>query len=262
MTQKSLPNSKGFWILIGIGLFVVFALRQVPATWGGYLLTRGNGLALGGITGSLWHGRAALASIQLDGRDHPLGTLEWDLQWLSLLRFTPCVQLDTELQTQTFTGQLCVSATGLLSLNQASLSLPASLVQERLPVPVGGEFFAQIEQAQLRGNVLLSLKGDLKWVDAQVNNGANWMDLGSFAAELGDNGNNGVSAHVHQLSGPVDVSLQVELTAPSGGSVKGELAMTKAFVENSKASGLLSMIAREQNTDSSGKTHYQVDMSL
>lgn len=260
---NSLPNSKRFWILLGVGLFVFFLLRQVPATWGGYLLTRGgNGLAMSGLTGSFWHGRAALASINVDDRAHSLGALDWEFKLLSLFTLKPCVHLNSDLDTQSFDGDVCVGSGGLLRLKNVDISLPAALVQARLPVPVGGEFMAHVDQLEVRGNILLNLKGTLKWVNSQVNNGATWMDLGNYAADLTDNGKNGVKAHVYQLGGPVDVNLQVELAAPSGGSVKGELAMAKGFIEASKATGLISMIAQEKETDESGKTHYQVDMNL
>ncbi len=258
---NSLPSSKRFWSLLGVLLFVVFSLRAVPPSWGAYLLTRGTGLAMSGLTGNFWHGRAALASINVDDRAHPMGWLDWEFKLLSVFTLKPCVHLKSALQAQEFEGDVCVGG-GLLRVQNADLSMPASLVQNRLPIPVDGELMAQIQQLDLRGNVLLKLDGKLKWVSAQVNNGASWMDLGNYGADLSDNGYNGVKAHVYQLGGPVDVNLNLELTAPSGGSVKGELAMTKDFVEATKASGLLDMIAQEKETDDQGKTHYLVDMNL
>ncbi len=259
---NSLPNSKRFWTLLGLVLFVFFALRAVPPSWGAYLLTRGTGLAMSGLTGNFWHGRAALASVNIDDRAHPLGWLDWEFKLLSVFSLKPCVHLVSELQSQTFEGDVCVGSGGLLRVKNADFNMPASLVQGRLPIPVGGEFMAQIKQLDMRANVLLKLDGQLKWVAAQVNNGATWMDLGNYGADLTDNSNNGVKAHVYQLGGPVDVNLNVELTAPSGGSVKGELALAKGFVEATKASGLLGMVAQEKETDAEGKTHYLVDMNL
>jgi general secretion pathway protein N len=109
---------------------------------------------------------------------------------------------------------------------------------------------------------LLKLKGNLTWNGARVNTGANWLDIGSYGAELSDNGNNGVSAKLFHLAGPVDVNLQIELAAPSGGKVTGELAAPKAFFEAANAIDMLAMFSREDRVDEEGKTHYSVDMNL
>jgi general secretion pathway protein N len=110
--------------------------------------------------------------------------------------------------------------------------------------------------------VLLKLKGNFSWNGAQVNTGTRWMDIGSFAAELSDNGKNGVNAKFFQLTGPVDVNLQIELAAPAGGKINGELAAPKAFFEAANAIDMLGMFAQEDRVDEEGKTHYRVDVNL
>jgi general secretion pathway protein N len=263
MTSLSIPKNfnKKTWIITGVVLFFVFTLSQIPAQWGAYLLTRGTGLALSGITGSVWNGRASLASVKLEGRDYSLGQLSWNLNLLSLISFNPCAKLTTKLDAQAFDGDVCKMGAGV-KLQNANVSLPAVMLQSQIPIPIGGQFSAHFDELQLQGNVLMKLKGNFSWTSAQVNNGANWMDIGSYAAELNDNGHNGVKAKVFQLAGPVDVDLMVELTAPSGGQVQGSLATPKAFVEASNAAGLLAMFAREDSVDDQGKTHYLVDIAL
>ncbi|WP_083766889.1 type II secretion system protein N [Cellvibrio japonicus] len=258
-----LPTSNRWWILLGVGLFVFFLLRQIPATWGAYALTRGTGLALSGITGTLWEGRASLASVRLpQGQEQSLGQLSWDLNPLSLLLLKPCADIATKLDRQSFTGYVCASSNGSLRVSDADLSMPIALVQSMLPIPVNGQLLVHIDELQLRGNVLGKLNGNLSWNGAQVNNGANWMDVGNYAAQLKDDGSNGVLAKVFQLSGPVELDLTVELKAPSGGRVHGQLLMDKAFVDASNAAGLLAMIAQPGEADPNGKSRYQVDMSL
>lgn len=259
---EKLPKGTRWWVIVGLILFAYFLLRQIPATWGGYALTRGSGLALSGVTGSFWSGKAALASVNLEKGPLSLGQLSWQLKPLSLLTLKPCVHLVTRLDRQVFDGDICVGSKGAVAITSAEFSFPAELIQDKLPIPVSGQFMAHLEQLDLRGNVLLKLSGKLTWSDAQVNNGATWMDIGNYGADLTDNGNNGVKAKVFQLSGPIDVDLNVELKAPAGGQIQGELALHKSFVVASRASGLLSMLGQEKETDADGKTHYQVDMPL
>ncbi len=257
-----LKTHKKLWIPLGVGLFLVFAISNIPAIWGGYLLTRGTGVALSGVTGSLWTGRASLASVRTASQEYSLGQLSWSLSPLSLLTLSPCADVTTKLPMQEFNGEICGGSGGAVKVRDADVSLPVALLQAKIPVPIQGQFSSHIEELELRGNMLLKLKGKLTWNDARVNTGANWLDIGSYAAELSDNGNNGVSAKFFQLSGPVDVNLQIELAAPSGGTVKGELAAPQSFFDAANARDLLSMFAQQDRVDEEGKTQYRVDMNL
>lgn len=257
-----LKTHKKLWIPLGVALFLVFVISNIPAIWGAYLLTRGTGLALSGVTGTVWNGSASLASLRQPAQEYSLGQLSWSLSPLSLLTFSPCAQITTKLPMQQFDGEVCSGSGGAVKVRNADVSLPVALLQAKLPVPVQGQFSSHIDELELRGNVLLKLKGKLTWNGARVNTGANWLDLGSYAAELSDNGNNGISAKLFHLAGPVDVDLQVELAAPSGGKVTGEFAAPKAFFESANAIDMLSMFAQEERVDEQGKTHYRVDMNL
>jgi general secretion pathway protein N len=257
-----LISRKKLWIPLGLVLFLVFAIANIPATWGGYFLTRGTGVALSGVTGTLWDGRASLASLRTQVREYSLGQLSWQLQPLSLFTLAPCAKVTTRLPQQQFDGEICAAPSGALQLRDADISVPSALVQTYLPIPIQGQFSSHIDQLQLRGNVLQSLKGNLTWNGAKVNTGSNWLDIGSYAAELSDNGSNGINARFFELAGPMDVNLAVELTAPSGGRISGELAAPKAFFESANAMDMLSMFAQEDKVDDEGKTHYRVDLNL
>lgn len=257
-----LKTHKKLWIPLGVALFLVFVISSIPAIWGAYLLTRGTGVALSGVTGTLWNGRASLASVRTATQEYSLGQLSWSLSPLSLLTLSPCAQVTTKLPMQDFEGRICSGSGGALKVRDADISAPVTLLQGNLPVPIQGQFFAHIDELELRENVLLKLKGKLTWNEARVNTGSNWLEIGNFAAEMSDNGNNGISAKLFQLSGPVDVNLQIELAAPSGGKVTGELAAPKAFFESANAIDMLAMFSQEDRVDEEGKTHYRVDMSL
>lgn len=255
-----LKTYKKLWITAGIVLFLVFVLSNIPAVWGAFVLTRGTGLAMSGVTGSVWNGKASLASLQLSGQEHSLGQLTWKLNPLSLV--SRCAYVTTKLPLQQFEGDVCASSNGEIEIHDADISIPSSLLQAKIPVPIQGQLSSHIDEMELRGNVLLKLKGNFTWNNARVNTGNNWLDIGSFAAELADNGSNGVSAKFFQLSGPVDVNLQIELAAPAGGRVSGELAAPQSFFDSANAHDLLAMFAQQDRVDEQGKTHYRVDINL
>lgn len=251
-----------FWIPLGLVLFAVFAIANIPASWGGYFLTRGTGLALSGVTGTLWNGRASLASYRTPVREYSLGQLSWQLRPLSLLTLSPCAQVSTRLPQQQFEGEVCSTAGGAVQVHDADISVPSVLLQTYLPVPIEGQFSSHIDRLQLRGDVLQNLKGKLTWNNAKVNTGVRWLEMGSYAAELSDNGNNGIKAHFFALSGPLDVALDIELAAPSGGQIQGTLAGTKAFFDSANATDMLAMFAQQEREDEDGKIHYRVDLNL
>ena len=257
-----LPNSRRWWILLGVGLFIYFILRQIPATWGAYALTRGTGLALSGITGNVWEGRASLASVRLEYGEHSLGQLSWKLSPLSLLTLTPCAWLTTRMEGQSFEGNICAGSNGDLKVTNADLTIPATLAQPRIPIPVGGQFALHLDELQLKGNILSKLSGKLSWNEALINNGTGWIGIGSLGAELADNGSNGVKAKVFHLAGPMELDMQVELKAPAGGTVQGKLITSKTFLESVNAMEAIGVVAQEQETDDAGKTHYLVDMNF
>ncbi|HSC67295.1 MAG TPA: type II secretion system protein N [Cellvibrio sp.] len=257
-----LNNHKKLWVPLGVALFLVFTITSIPAIWGAYALSKGSGIALNGVTGTVWNGRASLGSLRTASQEYSLGQVSWDLNPLSLLTLTPCAHVTTKLNTQEFSGDICGGMGDKLKLNDADFSLAAALVQGRFPIPVQGQVSGHIDELDIRGNVIQKLNGKVTWNSARVNTGANWLDIGSFAAELSDNGKNGVRAKFFQLSGPVDVNLQIELAAPAGGKVTGELAAPKAFFEGANALDMLGMFAQEERVDEAGKTHYRVDVNL
>jgi hypothetical protein len=71
---------KRSWIALGCGAYVAFALLTFPAATA-YRWFAPLGVSLSGISGTLWTGRAGLASIG----GVPLRELEWDLAPLPLL---------------------------------------------------------------------------------------------------------------------------------------------------------------------------------
>lgn len=251
---------KKLWIGLGVVLFLVFVLSSIPAIWGAWVLTRGTGLSMSGVTGSVWNGKASLASLQLNGQEHSLGQLSWQLNPLSLV--SRCAKVTTRLPMQQFDGEVCAGSNGAVEVHDADLSVPASLFQQKLPIPIQGQFSSHIDELQLRGDVLSKLKGNFTWSGARVNTGANWLDIGSYAAELSDNGNNGINAKFFNLSGPLDINLQVELTAPAGGRISGEMAGPQTFFESAKAEDVLAMFAQLERVDDQNKYYYRIDLNL
>lgn len=254
--------TKTRWVLLGVLLWLVFAISNIPAIWGAYAMTRGGQLALSGVSGTLWHGQASLASFKVDRVDYSLGQLYWTLSPWSLLSLRPCADIVTELDRQQVQGEVCADLGGGLELRDTDISAPAALLQPTLPLPIDGQLSVHIEQMQVQGEYLQLLLGNLSWTGARIHNGRVWMNLGSFAAELNDDRQGGIAAKVFHLDGPTEVEMQVGLKAGGGGSVVGNFSMSRAFSAEVQADAWISMFAQAEETDSDGKTRYRVELEL
>lgn len=259
---QRLGMSKGAWILLALVLWLVFAVSKTPAIWGAYAMTRSGQLALSGVSGTLWHGSASLASFKADQVDYSLGQLYWTLDPWSLLTLNPCADIRAELERQQIEGRVCADLSGGLTLHQADISAPAALLQPSLPLPIDGQLSVHIDQMQIQGNYLKLLRGSLSWTGARIHNGKNWMGLGSYAAELSDDTQGGIGAKVFHLDGPTEVDMQVQLAAGGGGSAKGSFSMTRAFSAEVQADAWISMFGQAEETDGEGKTRYRVELEF
>lgn len=237
-------RSKVYWLLLAVALFLVFVIVQIPASWGGYLMTRNGALALSGVSGSVWHGRASMASVNIDGRDYLLGELHWDLQPLSLLTLNPCAEVKTDHERQQVTGTACSSLANTLTLRNTDISVPASLVQG-LPehYTITGQLSAHIDQLELKRQSLQRLQGKISWSAARLNNGQRWLTLGAFAADLSATDNGALAAEVFSLEGPIDLKGTLTMALTGGVSVDAELALTDAFKRDSQADQWLPLVA-------------------
>ena len=254
-------NNK-FWIALGILIWLVFVISQIPAVWGAWLMTRGNDqLALSGVSGSVWNGRASLASVKVQQKDYSLGELRWELHPLSLVFLNPCATVHTKQDRQQIDGEVCTSLSGGIELNDADITAPAALFQGALPLPFDGQLSARIEELEVSNQQLQSLNGNLTWSAARIHNGNNWMDLGSFAAEL-TQAPEGVNANIFNIDGPVQLQLQAMLALAGGGNVKGQFSMSQAFAEEINAGAWISMFAQPDGADNAGNNRYRVDMNL
>lgn len=254
--------TKKFWIILGIVLWLYFVISHIPAVWGAYLITRSGDVGMTGVSGTVWSGRASLVSVKVKQADYSLGQLSWKLNPFSLLLLKPCANIETIMDNQNIDGYFCAGLKGALDVSNANISFPARLIQPQLPLPIDGKFSLHIDSLVFKNNQLNKLQGKLGWTEGKVHNGTNWMDLGIFGADLSDDKNFGISAHVFDVNSPVHVDVTAVFASPTGTTVKGMLSMTEAFVQQSNANAWLSMFAIPTSPDAQGNMQYAVDMNF
>ncbi|MDO3388731.1 type II secretion system protein N [Gilvimarinus sp. SDUM040013] len=232
------------WIALGLLFWLAFVVTQIPATWGGYLMTNGTPLALSGISGTLWRGKANMASIQIDGRHYTLGSLDWTLKPLSILTLKPCAVVSTDFERQQISGTACAGIGGSITLTNANISVPAGLIQG-LPEPseITGQLSSHIETLKLSDNKLKALKGNLSWTKARLNNGQMWLNLGAFAADLSATAEGHIRADIFSLEGPIDLAGNVVMPLTGGIRIDTNFTFTETFARDVQADQWLPMVA-------------------
>ena len=257
-----LNASKKFWITLGVLVWLYFVISNLPAIWGAYALTRSGDLAMSGVSGTLWTGRASLASVKIKGADHSLGQITWKLQILSLFTLKPCALITTQMDNQQFDGTVCFKGKTGITVKNANASFPAVLVQPLLPLAIDGQLGLVLEKLEIENSQLLAIRGKGSWMNAKIYNGSNWMSLGGVGADLVDDGKKGLTAHIMDVNSPVHLDLVATLPFPTGGSVKGGLSLPEPYFRELNASAWLSMFAVPQANDAQGNLVYLVDLNF
>ncbi len=255
-------SSKKFWIGLAIVCWLGFVIAHIPAVWGAYFMTRSGALGLTGVSGTLWSGRASLASVKVKDADYSLGQLTWAIDVFSLLVLNPCANVKTEMDNQQFKGKVCAGLNGAVTISNADANFPAELIQSQLPLAIDGQFSAHFDKLSFQKQQLSGLQGKLSWMGAKVFNGTNWMMLGGYKADLVDDGKAGLTARLTDVSSPVKADTTITLLAAGGGSVVGSLEVNELFNREAKVSTWLSMFAGEGVPDAQGNLKYNININL
>jgi general secretion pathway protein N len=154
---------KRLWPLIalGLGAFIIFALVTFPASlvlsWLG-----SAGISAGGVSGSIWNGRAQVLQVQ----GAHIGSVEWKLHVLPL--FTAHASADVKVtRIDGFaTTQLSASPSGTVRLKNLTASLPLSaLPPNMIPGGWAGMLNAKFTQLTLENGWPTQVGGTLDLVD-------------------------------------------------------------------------------------------------
>ncbi len=165
-------------LVLAVVIVAGIVIATLPAQYAYRLLADRLGpVALSGISGSIWQGRAT--SLVVFGQD--VGTLDWHLD------FAPLLQAELRARVKLDGGAVQASAivtctgNGDVDLRNVVFHMPASLAAPVLDIPaltLLGDIDGQVAQARLQNAWINRAKGSVRWHDAAV--------AGAAQARLGD----------------------------------------------------------------------------
>ena len=204
------------WIALGAGAYLAFALALFPADVAWRWLAADD-LRLAGVQGTVWSGRAALASAG------PLGfrDVRWQVRPWSLLLARPAGRVESSLgdgfiQTEVRIGGNEIVLTGLT----ASCSLSA--LASALPIAgIRGQVSLQLTELVLHDGWPAAARGQLRLGQLTVPSliGGDPIALGNFNVTL--SGTDGLQGTFQDQSGPMEVRGSAGLSAAGEYEISG-----------------------------------------
>lgn len=213
-------SRKALLIAAGIAAFVVCLVAMVPAA---VIVSRlPPGLALTGVSGTIWSGRAASLAVQR----RPLGALQWSCRpWRILLLEWSC-RLTLRPAGGEATADVALARGGELLLSDAAGRLPISTF-EGLASPRGWTGLLELDIVRLRfaGSRPVEAKGRL-FVRALKAPGRTGQPIGDFELVMGEGavGTDTLTGRLRDLGGPLRVRGALELKRDGSYLLSGETA--------------------------------------
>ena len=192
------------------GLLLLILLITAPARLVGYWLPDQQ-LSVQGFSGSLWRGQASRAAVAVPGGWLQLGEIEWRLSPWSLLWLSPHVELKARWGRQLIDASIIVSPAGTIELEQTSVTFSAGLIQQWLPVQLGGVINLLVPNMELAQGRPISGEGRLVWQHASWTGNSGSQLLGDYVIEFKVQADRQFSGVISTLAGPVQATGTVSL---------------------------------------------------
>jgi len=214
------------FIILFVSLYLIALLITLPAAVLVRFIPQNTGLNIAGVSGSAWHGQAALLS---DNKKLNLQRVSWDVDWLAL------AALQLKLDLKFSNGPNAMSGKGFVKLGFSGLVIEDMLIdlsaQELLsyadlPVPIeaSGDVTLVIKEASRGEPYCDTLDGFFVWKNARVSSDLGKIDLATVNINLScDNGDAMaiLQQESDQLSSNVNGLLQQGGAYQLAGTVKG-----------------------------------------
>lgn len=201
-----MPNRYA-WIALGLGAYIAFALSMFPAA-AAYRWFAPDSLRMTGIDGTLWSGRAALASAE----GLPLRDLRWQLDALPLLIGRVHGRVQTRLADGFAEARMRSSFTGRrVELRDVQVGTSLSALAPIVPIgDVRGRIAVRLDRLELVDGLPASLVGQANVGELEVptfipGGRGEPIALGDYALRFEDTNGEGILARFNDTRGPLEV---------------------------------------------------------
>lgn len=253
-------SSRLWWSALGLCAYLAFALAMLPAATV-YRWFAPDALRLSGISGSVWHGRAALGSVP----GLPVHGLQWQLDAWPLLLGRIVGHVDARLPDGFVNADATVSRGRIVLRNlRASTSLPT--LSKLLPIRgTRGLVSLSLDRLRLLNGFPAAVVGTVRIDKLRVaplvaGKNTGLIPLGNYIVKFGDASGSdaAVAATIHDTGGPLEVDATLRLTKDRHYKLDGRLR-PRADASGELVQGLNLMTG---SSDAKGFRPFNLDGSL
>ncbi len=241
----------GYFFLFLVA-FVVSVIWKFPAAG---ILPHVNikPLSVAGVTGSVWNGSAD--QVIAPPPALPVSNVEWRFQPVALLSGKTAANLDFEVLGGNGSGNVARGFAGDITVTGGSYRGPAANLAQFLPLPVAdfeGQLLADIENLELKNNLLTTAKGTVIWSDALVT-GLVEAKLGQVVLDFEPESIDGQAVHVGKLTnsdGDLDIKGDVQIDI--NGNYRADVRLKPTATASAGLTGALGSLGPIAKRESDG----------
>lgn len=208
--------------LIAVVVLAAIAIATCPARFAwNFIADRAGAIKLDGLSGTIWNGRAATASLF----GNALGALDWQLAPMPLLHGAALARLSLHGGEATGSGTVEHASDGTLRVIDAKIEMPANMAAPALDIPMLqllGTLEIDIAQLRVQGAWPTAAQGEIHWRNAAVA-GAAQATLGDLQAQFATAADGSIAGTAHDLGGPLQLKGTFKIDA-GGYDVRANLA--------------------------------------
>lgn len=193
-----------------IALFLMVLIVLAPARLVVSMLPE-NTLAMQGVTGSLWRGEASVAVLNTGSGYLHLGELKWRLKPLSLLLFTPQLEVASHWGAQRITGSLGLKGKGHIELQDIDALLDAQLLRHYAPLELFGSVSLQVSHLEIQDGFPREGSGRVVWQNGGWISTRGQRSLGSYAIDFSQQRNEPLLGELITLQGGLQAAGDLQL---------------------------------------------------
>lgn len=212
--------SRKHFLYIGLAVFLAAIVVQAPACALLWLVP--DSLQVTSVSGTVWQGKANQVQGDFDGKPLVADRIEWQLKPWSLLFFAPAVDVQLSAPGQTASGTVQWHGQQHLQLQGFEVELHASALAVDLPGQLTGKVELQLADFEIDQQSIKLLDGRLVWQRAGWRDSEHAYALGDIAADLSEQDGKAL-AQLFDLSGPLEINANLQLSLPDQLSVDGLL---------------------------------------
>jgi general secretion pathway protein N len=238
-------------ILAGIATFVIGLIISFPARVA-YLWFAPGELKLSGISGSVWHGKAAQGTAggiylaDINWRFRPLALLSGKLEFAS----------NSKLASGFFDANVAVGVGGSLMLSNVAGAMPLDTLAGVLPLTgIEGDVSVQFEEIIIENGVPVEATGTLNIANL-ISRYLSPMRLGDYRAEF-QTQDDGISGSVESTSGVLKVAGTIKL-----GSDRNYVFLGKVAAKPTAPINIAQQLQLLGSPDSEGMRDFRIEGQL